>query len=290
MSVLRRSLPALIALPVIGGAAVTYTLGTQKVRRQASTHRTYWGSRPEACDDGTFRLVVLGDSTAQGVGVVDPARGYVGIVEARLATALHRPVLTTNLSVSGATSVDLVADQLPLLAALPFTPDLVICVIGSNDIIKRTYEPTGFAERIDTIAAALPPGSVLGEVPSFGHPPWEPRVLRVNPLVRDAAERYGHQVASVHEATRALWPLRIVQHVARDLFHPNQRGYEVWAGAVWQGVAAALLERGLVAGDAVAGDPVPADTVASADRTGSPAGVAASGSGTRSPAAAVTAG
>jgi lysophospholipase L1-like esterase len=241
-----RALPALIGLPLVGAAAVSYALGSRKIRSQAAAHREYWLDRPT--EDASFHVVFLGDSAAQGVGVSDPLLGYVGLVTEHLARSLGRPVAATNLSVSGATTADLIADQLPRLQSLDRAPDLVVCVIGANDVVKHAYEPTAFAERIESICAALPAGSVLGDIPCYGRRPWEARVERLNPLIHDAAARHRLVLARVHEATSELWPLRILRHVAEDLFHPNERGYRVWAGAV----ARAVDTTAAVAGSAAA--------------------------------------
>ncbi|MGC5629118.1 SGNH/GDSL hydrolase family protein [Georgenia sp. Z1344] len=239
---------AVVALAAAAIGASALALGSRRTRRQVEIHRDWWAARTHTPpDDDAFHLVVLGDSAAQGVGVPDPARAYVVRVAERLATELDRPVATTNLSVSGATTADLIADQLPLLEGLRADTDLVVCVIGSNDVVRGDYEPAGFGARIEEIAAALPAGSVLGEVPCFGHPPWEPRVRRLNPLVSAAAQRHGHTVAELHGASAALWPVRILGYVAGDWFHPNARGYAVWADAIWAAVRATPAVRAATA-------------------------------------------
>ena len=78
--------------------------------------------------------VVLGDSTAQGLGASSPLHGYVG----QVLNALRRtgsPWRVLNLSRSGAQTRHVLEDQLPLVDGL--TPALVTCGIGSNDILAR---------------------------------------------------------------------------------------------------------------------------------------------------------
>ena len=79
--------------------------------------------------------VVLGDSTAQGLGAAGPRGGYVGqtLYELRRTTGRHWRVL--NLSVSGALMRDVIADQIPRLDEV--RPDLVTCGAGVNDILLQ---------------------------------------------------------------------------------------------------------------------------------------------------------
>lgn len=55
--------------------------------------------------------MALGDSAAQGVGVDDPADGYVSLVGRHLAEITGRNVRIVNLSVSGATVKTLLTDH-----------------------------------------------------------------------------------------------------------------------------------------------------------------------------------
>ncbi|MGO1562388.1 MAG: SGNH/GDSL hydrolase family protein [Actinomycetaceae bacterium] len=234
-----------------GGAAAAYLGQRGIVSRQVPVHREYWAQRTHDLDaddvEGAFHLVVIGDSAAQGVGVADPTEGWVARVERRLAEELDRPVITTNLSVSGATTTTLIADQLPLLERLSRPADLLVCEIGANDVARRQVTVPGFAERMETIASALPHGSVLVEVPSYGYGPHEMWVRRANAAVREAARTHDLHLAGLHAVTRPLWPTILWTHMAEDLFHPNAAGYEVWAGAIWAGVESSLVEQGRLA-------------------------------------------
>lgn len=53
---------------------------------------------------GTLTYVALGDSAGVGVGVDDPAQGYVGVIAKRLAETTGQTVRVVNLSVTGAKS------------------------------------------------------------------------------------------------------------------------------------------------------------------------------------------
>jgi acyl-CoA thioesterase-1 len=77
----------------------------------------YWlahNDRVLARDDGPL-WVVLGDSTAQGLGASSPDGGYVGQVLAELRQETGLPWRVLNLSVSGSLARDVLGAQLPLM-------------------------------------------------------------------------------------------------------------------------------------------------------------------------------
>lgn len=228
----RAALPIAVAVAVL--VARRYTAALRRSRAQVISHREYWQGRAAS---GTFRYIVLGDSTAQAVGVADPETGYVAQVERRLREATGRPVSTLNLSVSGATARSLLRDQLPLLHALDDPPHLVTCVVGGNDVAAPRFRAVEFAAAVDRIMAGLPRGSVVANIASFGHWPYEQRALAANSAIREAAARHGQVLADLHAATRPLWPWRYIAHLSPDLFHPNTRGYALWSDALWEAVA-----------------------------------------------------
>ena len=84
--------------------------------------------------------VVLGDSTAQGIGASSIDHGWVS----RLHAALHgagRPHAIVNLSRSGAHSTHVIGEQLPLLDHLPYAASIVTICVGGNDLVANPYAP-----------------------------------------------------------------------------------------------------------------------------------------------------
>lgn len=177
--------------------------------------------------------VALGDSAGVGVGVDDPAQGYVGVIAARLAEATGETVRVVNLSVTGAKARDVLDHQLPKLTSMP-TPDFVTCVIGGNDVAwTGVFRADDFAGDIEAIAARLPDGAVMGSVPNFVHWPYENRARKANQAIRHAASEYGHAVADIHAPTTALSVRGYLKTFAADWFHPNAAGHALWADAIW---------------------------------------------------------
>ncbi len=191
----------------------------------------WWRDRRKQAGD--FHYLALGDSTAQGIGASTPGRSYVGQLADRIEDQLHAPIAVTNLGVSGAPSDLCVRDQLPraaqVLAKRP--ADLVTLAIGANDIAQ--WNPRSFHRNMHTILDALPDDTIVSEVPCF-HLPWNDRkVHEANELLHTIAEARGLQVVPLYAATRARGIAGILTEFAGDAFHPNDRGYEVWADTFW---------------------------------------------------------
>ncbi|SRR5690606_12714385 len=94
------------------------------------------------------RLVVLGDSVAEGIG--DPAPGYPDRSWAdQLALAVDRVapgLVYRNLGVRGLESDRILEEQVP--AAVRFAPDLAVVSAGGNDILGRRFDPDLTADRL----------------------------------------------------------------------------------------------------------------------------------------------
>jgi acyl-CoA thioesterase-1 len=197
--------------------------------RGAFRARSHWSEPPGDVDGLVY--VALGDSLAQGVGARRPARGYVGLIAAELAARTGKSVTIINLSRSGARIRDVLAKQLPALKALAVAPDLVTVDIGANDI--PLYDAPRFAQEADELTKALPAGTVVFDVPYFMHGHWEKNALEASDVLTTSAHRRGLSVVPVHEALRKEGWRAMLTEFAPDWFHPNDRGYRIWARAFW---------------------------------------------------------
>ena len=233
------------AAPFVGGVlagatasalATRWLEGRRTIDRHVEDYRVHWGQRPEGAEG--LRYVALGDSAAQGVGATAVTRGYVPRIAERLRTASGRDVLVTNLSVSGATSDDVVRDQLPQFAQLGFVPDLVTLDIGGNDVIYPGHNAATFERSLEQILAALPAGSFVADVPWFMVPVLGGQSQRMSVLAAALVERHGHHLVPLHRVSRQTGMLGYHRHTAGDFFHPNDRGYEGWAEAFWGTIVA----------------------------------------------------
>jgi acyl-CoA thioesterase-1 len=183
--------------------------------------------REQAKVDGDLLYVALGDSTAQGIGASRPVNGYVGILADRIRALSGRTVRTVNLSVSGARVADLIDYQLPRLAKL--RPDVVTLAIGANDI--AAFEPVAFERDLGRILDAVPPTTVVADLPCFHFPTSERKVRVANEIVRRLAADRGLRVAPLHAVTRRQTPILALTQAAVVRVEEIARGYRVWASA-----------------------------------------------------------
>lgn len=216
---MRWSPPKVVGLLVRGAIP-----GLRRVHAQVPAYAQAWDEANDLALKATGPLwVVLGDSTAQGIGAPSPDEGYVGQVHRLLEARTGEVWRVLNLSKSGGRAADVIARQLPLLESLEVTPALVTCAIGANDVVRRT--PLVQIEgELREIIARLPPGSVVGTLP---HGLGRERVEALNQVVWTAAAEAGLKVADVYAHTGPPWEGKF----AEDRFHPATLGYADWAAA-----------------------------------------------------------
>ncbi len=194
------------------------------VHAQVARYAAQWEEANRRAQSGAGPLwVVLGDSTAQGIGAPSVDDGYVGQLRRALDDGADRPWRVLNLSRSGARAADVLERQLPSLDALPSPPDLVTCAIGANDIVHRTPLPQ-LEEQLRAIIARLPPRAVIATVPQGLN---RGRTEAANRVIQEGAPAAGLLVADVWARTGPPWKGKL----AEDGFHPGALGYADWAAA-----------------------------------------------------------
>ena len=218
-----------------------WTDGVAELRSARTEFAAYWDAhndqvltkRERAMRDGADLdplWVVLGDSTAQGLGAPGPRGGYVGqtLYQLRRTTGSHWQVL--NLSVSGALMRDVLADQIPLLDGQ--RPDLVTCGAAANDILYSA--PGKLFGDLRTLLAAVPEDTVMLDLPLLSGF-WGivgrmsvPYITRINRVIREVATERSLRVAEVSRHFVPPW----VGKFSVDNFHPSQDGYRDWSRAL----------------------------------------------------------
>ena len=202
------------------------TRGSAHVEKTHHLNARWW--RTEGDKTGDLLYVALGDSTAQGIGASAPGRSYVGLIARHLRTHTQRSVRVINLSVYGARLGDALEVQLPKLRTL--SPDLLTVALGANDIAN--FNADRFERELDTLFAALPARTLVADLPSFYLGSSERNVRVAITIVQSLAARYGFEVAQLYDRTRRQGAARYaLNQVSPDFFHPNDRGYRVWASA-----------------------------------------------------------
>ena len=188
---------------------------------------------------GPIVYVALGDSTGAGVGAREG--GYVARLFKRLLE--RRPgSRLTNLCVSGATTADLLRDQLQRGVAL--NPGLVTVGIGINDIghgftleqFSKNYEQILSTLKEKTrariVVTNIPDISSAPRIPNFMRSEYQRQIARYSQRVGEVAQRYGATIFDIYTITHdelASHP----EYFSGDGFHPSDAGYELWAEKMW---------------------------------------------------------
>jgi len=193
------------------------------------------GSVPGSADSGDpLRLLVLGDSTAAGVGVDELADGIGGNLAARIAGRTGRGVEWTVLARSGATTGEI--RRFLLSTAMRRQFDIIFLTTGVNDVMQlRTKH--AFTTDLGMILEGLEQSSpnavvLLAGIPRMEHFTSLPDPLgtilgaRAYRLNSGAHAVLGHHPRVVHVPP---WPIRTPGFFARDDFHPSSVGYSAWA-------------------------------------------------------------
>ncbi|WP_018351662.1 SGNH/GDSL hydrolase family protein [Longispora albida] len=198
-------------------------------------------------DGMPIRLVMLGDSSAAGLGVDHPAQTPGALIAASLGV----PVEYRCFAVVGAESGHLAA-QIELASAHPM--DIAIIVIGGNDVTHGVRPALAVRLLADAVRALRELGAevVVGTCPDLG------TIQPIQPPLRWVARQWSRQLAAMQ--TRAVEAAggRAVQLGAllgpefaaapaemfsADRFHPSAAGYAAAANALLPAVRAALIRE-----------------------------------------------
>ena len=214
-------------------AALAPLLAAQAVhvRRKALVLPEPPGARQGRAGEGpALRLLILGDSSAAGVGASHQSLALSGQLAAALAP---RVTLDWQLEAeTGATS----ASALEHLQAMPAQPfDAALVVLGVNDV-TRMVPPARFIARRraihEILRAKFCTGNILASgLPPMGHFPLLPQPLR-RTLGRAAARLDGALAACCAADGASHIPLDLPfqpHYVAADGFHPSEPAYARWA-------------------------------------------------------------
>jgi len=197
---------------------------------------------------GPIVYVALGDSTGFGVGAREG--GYVKRLFDRINE--RRPTSTLlNLCVSGATTDDLVREQLD--RAVELNPDLVTVGIGINDIghgLTLEQFSTNYETILSTLKEKTHAQIVVTNLPDVSSAPRIPDSMRITyqrqidqfcQRLVEIAERHGVTVFDIYTITKDELPSH-PEYFSNDGFHPSDDGYELWATQMWPTVAKVIGE------------------------------------------------
>lgn len=196
--------------------------GARHTTDQIGPYTNWWSTQNQgAVNRRGPMLIAIGDSISIGIGASHPSKSFVGNVGRALSDRDGEEWRIVNLAIAGARIDDGLNRQLPI--ALDLMPsDLVICCIGTNDIV---WTPAVASVRagLRELAAALPATTVFGPVAGASG-----RARLSNRALRSAAQENGQLVADIWSTEGP----KLRERMAPDRFHPNDLGYQLMANAV----------------------------------------------------------
>lgn len=241
-------------ITALGGLTFALLVVEVKLARRIITG-TPNGAAPAA--DGLFgarlpgrplTFVMLGDSTAAGIGVAEPDETPGWLLAAGLSAIAGRPVRLTSVAEPGARSSALV-DQAALAARE--RPDIAVIMIGANDVTARVSAAESVRHLSEAAGQLRELGCevVVGTCPDLGS--VEPLMQPLRWVARRASRQLAaaQTIAAVELGGRtvSLGDLLGRQFAAEphamfsaDRYHPSARGYAAAAAAMLPSMAAAL--------------------------------------------------
>lgn len=181
-----------------------------------------------------LRLLVLGDSTAVGVGAGTLDAALPGNLSRELSERWSRGVEWTTLGKSGATARELIERYLDDATGAEY--DFVFLTIGANDALTLRSR-AAFTRDVRILLARLRAASPRATIMMSSLPAFFRFVLLPQPLKFNL---YLHS-RSLESAARAVVagspgvimcpppPPYTEGFFASDLFHPSESGYRDWA-------------------------------------------------------------
>ncbi|SEO59715.1 Lysophospholipase L1 [Actinacidiphila rubida] len=202
-------------------------------------------------DEPPLRLGFLGDSTAAGQGVRRARETPGALLASGLAAVAERPVRLVNVALPGAKSDDLQRQVSLLLDSSIPPPDVVVIMIGANDVTRRVPLAASVRLLSDAVRRLRDAGAqvVVGTCPDLGsvEPVYQPLRWLARRASRQLAAAQTIAVVGLGGRTVSLGDLLGPEFEARprelfgpDNFHPSAEGYATAAMAVLPTLCASL--------------------------------------------------
>jgi lysophospholipase L1-like esterase len=183
-----------------------------------------------------LRLLIIGDSSAAGVGVDHIGKSFAGFLPALVNLRSGRPVAARVAGMNSATSADIRDYVVPHIEPRDF--DYIALNIGVNDA-KNFHSSRRFREHFGTLLYALrarfPHAAIIWSgVLDLAHVPALPaplnRILGIRSRIIDSVGRMLCHERGAY-APDPEWQI-IRENFADDGFHASEAGYREWAAGV----------------------------------------------------------
>lgn len=199
--------------------------------------------------------LALGDSLTVGVGSGLFAPGFVGCYHQLSEAALKRPICQRVYAKVGATTKEVLQSlEIPEIAAAVHEADIVTITAGANDLIDAAEEflvnkkatvlesalkisTTNLSKILDKIHAIHAPkdNTYIIRLLNLYNP--LPNIPQIDPWIQQFNSHLSHFSSLPHIKIADIYhPFAGHQQalLSADHIHPNSRGYDVMANAVYQ--------------------------------------------------------
>ncbi len=210
------------------------------VRRKALRLPEAQGPREGVAGTGPvgLRLLIVGDSSAAGVGAKNQTQALAGRLSEALSQRLGSSVVWQLVARSG----DSTQNSLAALSAQSVHPaDVMVTAIGLNDLLSQVPAPKWLA-RLDRIDRLVMHRAGVKQIIHCGIPPIHSFPLLPNPLrwvLGMQAQHYNLELAAwIKRWPERRWlplpfeneePIDTSVLMAEDGFHPGPAVYALWA-------------------------------------------------------------
>jgi lysophospholipase L1-like esterase len=215
----------------------------RRVRRDAMRLPEPEGPREGVAGTGKVRLriLIVGDSSAAGVGAKNQIQALAGRLSEALSQRLHGAVVWQLVARSG----DSTRTSVAAVRKLSLHPaDVMVTALGLNDMVAQVPVSTWLAQ-LDKLDRAAERRAGIRHVVHTGIPPVHAFPLLPNPLrwvLGTDAQAYNHALSAWvgHWPNRWWLPVPIEPEqpmrgndssvlMAEDGFHPGPAAYALWA-------------------------------------------------------------
>jgi lysophospholipase L1-like esterase len=231
----------LLLSPLLVAQAVTARARTPRLPEAAGEREGEVGRGP------LLRLLMLGDSSAAGVGVAAQSQALAGHLPQTLARQAGVRVRWRLLAQSGLTSAQCLGH---LTACAPFDADVAVVVLGVNDVVDQVPSRSAVAAR-ESIANRLRNAHgvihvVFAPLPPVQHFPALPQPLRW--VAGQDAKRHDDAVAAWARTRDDVSHVPIDLPLNRELmaddgFHPGEPVYRICGTALAEHIAQQVWPR-----------------------------------------------
>ncbi len=196
---------------------------------------------PPTPSSAKITYVALGDSLTAGVGAPEETQPYPYQLTKLLTKKYNAEVTLINLGQPGATSADVLRQQVPQVAG--FHPDVVTLLIGVNDLHYQMQDKVfkkSFAGIVDGLVSTTKKLNVF-TIPYIGNgaafwPPYQTyfdqQTKRYNDIIREVISGRKVTLIDLYTLTHEQ-AFNDASYYSPDGFHPSATAYDLWSKIIY---------------------------------------------------------